>query len=364
MPIYMDRHDVSNEVTAENVAQLHQQDLKIQHNFNCRGLTYWFDEERKTAFCLIEAPDKSNVVAMHNNAHGEVPHRVIEVDANIVESFLGRIEDPKKSQNKDLNIINDPAFRTIMVCNFFIPYNRDKQLKSSNLSKEYRERVIDLSKHYNGRIVKQDYNQFLISFISVTDCIHCAMQVCNAHTSSLINPLKYKIGINAGVPVTEKETFFEECIKLADMMCNVSKANIIISNEVKDLYASENQNVALNDNSIYSLCKSEEKFIESFFDYLEAHWRNAKLKIEDFCMQLGYSKSRLYRTATNLFGKSPNNLIRDYRLDQSLKLLRQKPANISEVAFDTGFSSPSYFTKCFQKKYGLSPTEFITSQKL
>jgi hypothetical protein len=50
----MDRHDVSDQVTAENVAELHQQDLKIQHQFNCNGLTYWFDEKRKTAFCLIE----------------------------------------------------------------------------------------------------------------------------------------------------------------------------------------------------------------------------------------------------------------------------------------------------------------------
>ena len=58
----MDRHDVSNEVTAEAVAQLHQEDLKIQHKFNWRGLTYWFDEERKTAFCLIDAPNKQCLI--------------------------------------------------------------------------------------------------------------------------------------------------------------------------------------------------------------------------------------------------------------------------------------------------------------
>jgi len=52
----MDRHDVSESVTAEMVAQLHQADLKIQHKYACRGLTYWFDDLRKTAFCLVEAP--------------------------------------------------------------------------------------------------------------------------------------------------------------------------------------------------------------------------------------------------------------------------------------------------------------------
>ena len=109
MPIYMDRHDVSETVTAENVAQLHQEDLKIQDQHGCRGLTYWFDNKRKTAFCLIEAPDKKAILKMHNKAHGQVPNSIIEVDASIVESFLGRIENPKKAKNTVLNIINDPA---------------------------------------------------------------------------------------------------------------------------------------------------------------------------------------------------------------------------------------------------------------
>src|SRR6056297_2871933 len=105
MPIYMDRHDLSNEITAESVAKLHLEDLKIQDKYNCRGLTYWFDDKRKTAFCLVEAPDAQSLIDMHNSAHGEVPHRIIEVEPNIVESFLGRIEDPDKSKNASLNII-------------------------------------------------------------------------------------------------------------------------------------------------------------------------------------------------------------------------------------------------------------------
>ena len=102
MPIFMDRHDVSETVTAENVAQLHQADLKIQDQFGCRGLTYWFDEKRKTAFCLIEAADAQAIHEMHSQAHGQVPHSIIEVDASIVESFLGRIEDPEKAKRHDI----------------------------------------------------------------------------------------------------------------------------------------------------------------------------------------------------------------------------------------------------------------------
>lgn len=118
MPIYMDRHDVSESVTAENVAQLHQEDLKIQKQFNCRGLTYWYDDIKKIAFCLVEAPNKEAIHSMHKCAHGEVPNLILEVDEKLVESFLGRIEDPDKSSSTDLNIINDPAQRTLMVVRF------------------------------------------------------------------------------------------------------------------------------------------------------------------------------------------------------------------------------------------------------
>jgi len=95
----MDFHDLPDGVTAAHVAEMHQADLKIEHKYNCRGLTYWCDEHRQTAFCLIEAPNEQAIVDLHQKAHGAVPQRIIEVNDTIVESFLGRIEDPKKSQN-------------------------------------------------------------------------------------------------------------------------------------------------------------------------------------------------------------------------------------------------------------------------
>jgi hypothetical protein len=69
MPIYMDRHEVPAEITPLHVAKMHQQDLKIQHLYGCRGMTYWCDSNRQMAFCLIEAPDRESINAMHKHAH-------------------------------------------------------------------------------------------------------------------------------------------------------------------------------------------------------------------------------------------------------------------------------------------------------
>ena len=57
MPLFMDRHDIGAS-TAEEVAKAHEHDIAIQGRHNCRAITYWHDEARGTAFCLIEAPSE------------------------------------------------------------------------------------------------------------------------------------------------------------------------------------------------------------------------------------------------------------------------------------------------------------------
>ena len=93
MPIYMDRHDLPG-VTLADAADAHKKDLVHQEEYSCKAMTYWVDEARENAFCLIEAPNKQAVIDLHNRAHGLIPHQIIEVDDKLVHAFLGRIHDP------------------------------------------------------------------------------------------------------------------------------------------------------------------------------------------------------------------------------------------------------------------------------
>ena len=363
----MDRHDVSETVTAENVAQLHQEDLKIQDQFGCRGLTYWFDNKRKTAFCLIEAPDKKTLQKMHNKAHGQVPNNVIEVEASIVESFLGRIEDPVKAKNTVLNIINDPAFRTIMVISInrlSLKENDNLQLKSA--LHHYNNHVLKLLNIYEGKLVKQSETQFLVSFKSVSNAVHAAFDIQSLfkelRSAINIDKIHLKIGLSAGVPVTEKKVLFEEAVKLAERMCMIVKGEIIISSEVKELYNSENSKALREGEGIFSLTQTDEKFLTRLMDYAKSTWSNTNLKVDDFSKPIGCSKSQLYRKMILLTGKSPNAFIKEYRLNEALTLLNKNASNVSEIAFETGFSSPSYFSKCFQKRYGRLPSDHLPAK--
>ncbi|MHB1147005.1 MAG: nickel-binding protein [Lutibacter sp.] len=363
MPIYMDRHDVSETVTAENVAQLHQQDLKVEHKFGCRGLTYWFDEKRKTAFCLIEAPNKAAIKEMHDFAHGEVPHRIIEVDDRIVESFLGRIEDPVKAQNTELNIINDPAFRVIMVIETSNYLNRLKANQFGVFSQKFHNSVAKTLKKFNGSLVKNDNNNYLVSFKSVTSAVSCSLNIQQKFkyvTPKFDSTYRIlKIALSSGVPVTDKDTIFEEVITLSVRMCEFVIGELVISSEVKELYESENRNLKIDENKIRLIRPSEENFLTQLIDLMDSNWNKPNFNVGDFSKDMGLSKSQLYRKLVKLTGKSANNFLREFRLHKAINLLHKQKGNISEIAYETGFNSQAYFSKCFMDKYGILPSKYL-----
>jgi len=365
MPIFMDRHDVSDSVTAEKIAQIHQEDLKVQEEFGCRGLTYWFDDKRRTAFCLVEAPNAQAIQKMHDKAHGQVPHSIIEVEASIVESFLGRIQDPEKARGAELNIINDPAFRTIMVISFTrISPGADSQSFNSSIEKLNRD-IREVLQSHEGNLVRQSDDYYLVSFKSVTNSVHAAMEIQALSREFTKNEkkgkLNVKIGLSAGVPVTQKQLIFEDTIKLAERIATLVKGEIVVSAEVKEIYKSENANTFIKAKGVTSLMEPDEKFITLLMDYTDKVWNDTNLKVDHFCKPLGRSKSQLYRKMILLTGQSPNTFIKEYRLKEALKCIQKRVGNISEIAFTTGFSSPSYFTKCFKKKFGFIPADYLNS---
>ncbi len=366
MPIYMDRHDVSESVTAENVAQLHQEDLKIQTQFNCRGLTYWYDDIKKIAFCLIEAPDKESIHNMHSHAHGEVPNHILEVDEKIVTSFLGRIEDPVKSSSSDLNIISDPAQRTLMVVRFKtisltgVQYSRSK----SNMQQAINA-IADLLIKYGGRLTEHKEGYLLISFKSAHKSLRCALELETLLTEKIAGSyhsnISVKIGLATGMPVVANKNFFEDTIKLANRLCFIDKSNIVISDEVHNLFITENLNAPFDKDKIHALPLSEENFLNKLIDFIEGEWYKPELKVDDFDLPLGMSKTQVYLKVMSLTGKSPNNFIREYRLNQALERINQNRYTISEIAYETGFNSQSYFSKCFQHRFNILPSDYIKS---
>jgi AraC-like DNA-binding protein len=366
----MDRHDL-RAVTAKDVAEAHREDLKIQHLYQCRGLTYWFDEKRGTAFCLIEAPNEDCVKRMHNDAHGLVPHQIIEVEPNVVNAFLGRIEDPQSSnfqEDTNLPIINETACRIIM----YISLKEIAVLRSifenktaNRIINNVRDIIQKSINCYNGREVIKESKRSIISFTSAASAVMCALEIRNATKSStLVEPgssFNAKISLVAGAPVTDQNKFFGEAIQLAERMCEVANMEqVVISSEVREAYNNEILDGLGKKIPVQALSPEDESFINSLAIVTESIWNDPLFDVGAFGRQLGLSRSKFYRKISSITGLSPNGFIKEFRLQKALQLIEKQRGNVAQVAFETGFNSPSYFSKCFQNRYGILPSNLVT----
>ncbi len=361
MPIFMDRHIVPG-IEAQNAAEAHREDLRIQDKFGCRCMTYWVDEERGSAFCLIDGPDEASVKKMHDMAHGLIPHEIIQVNSNVVEAFLGRIHDPAGYYGIDpnLKIFNDPAFRIILVSS-----TKDTRLLKHSLGKDkatkliamYHEMMRSALQEYEGREVELEGEGFVASFVSVTQAVICALAVQKGlHVAGELIDLR--IGLNAGMPVSKSKSLFGDTIEMAKHLCGIGPGNqIAMAAVIREIYKDNRQNTINGKSPFKWIGPTDENFLGLLMITMAANWQNPQLKVGDFCDRMSMSKSKLFRKSTEITGMSPNNLLREYRLLRSLDLLKTD-RNIFQTAFDAGFTSSSYFTKCFHKRFGMQPLSY------
>jgi len=358
----MDQHLLPG-VTARDVAEAHRRDMLIQHHHACNCITYWIDEKRGNAFCLIEAPDKEAVVELHKNAHGLTPNRIIEVNDSVVESFLGRISDPEDAVTSDngLKVFSDPSFRVILVTRINDPillqYKFGKE-KANELLNRHNEVIRKELAAHGGREAENEGAGFVGSFNSAAKAVSCALAIQKSLSESDWDLAGFRIGINAGEPVSKNEKLFGDTIQLAERMCMVAKnRQVVITSAVKELVSKDFfQN---KDNNILTLSSNDETLIGLLFNKLEENWKDPDFNVTDYCQTMAMSKSQLYRTTTALSGFSPNTLLKEFRLEKARELMKKQHYNISQITFDSGFTSPSYYTKCFKKKYGLLPMAYL-----
>lgn len=103
---------------------------------------------------------------------------------------------------------------------------------------------------------------------------------------------------------------------------------------------------------------AELDFLNRATQFVEQHINDSAYTVEQLSRDLCMERTGLYRRLTAILDKSPQMFIRSIRLRRAAQLLASGGMTVSEVSDATGFSSPSYFTKCFQKEFGCRPTEY------
>jgi class 3 adenylate cyclase len=245
MPIYLDRHQMPG-VTSEAVADAHQKDLKLQDKYGVKFKTYWFDEGRGSAFCLVAAPSKEKVTELHAEAHGAVPNKIIEVDMNTVEALLGRIEDPQpnsESQAFPKGTEIDSAFRTIMFTDMKDSTALTTRLgdaRALELFRVHNAITREVLIQYHGREIQHTGDGFMVSFNSASSAVACAIDIqrsiASRNEAHPDTPINVRIGICAGEPVEEDHRLFGSTIQLTSRICDQADPDqILVASVIRDL---------------------------------------------------------------------------------------------------------------------------------
>ena len=108
-----------------------------------------------------------------------------------------------------------------------------------------------------------------------------------------------------------------------------------------------------------SVSEVDKGFVERFRELIEANLIDSELSVEELGSKMGLSRVQLYRKIKALTNYSPNELVRIARLKKAASLLASSEKTISEITYEVGFTSPSYFTKCYKEYFGESPTDFL-----
>lgn len=104
--------------------------------------------------------------------------------------------------------------------------------------------------------------------------------------------------------------------------------------------------------------RSDRLFLMHLHTIIQEHLTNDALNVCMLCHETGISGTQLRRKMLALTGKSPNQYIRYRRLQEAARLIHEEELNVSEAAYQAGFNSMSYFSKCFRKMFGMRPSEY------
>ena len=130
------------------------------------------------------------------------------------------------------------------------------------------------------------------------------------------------------------------------------KNKISARNKLQKLY----ERPSLDENNKTSI---EDKFLALIKNLLEKNLYDENFGSEQLAAQIGLSVSQVNRKVKALTNLSTSIYLRNIRLEYAKTMINHKSVNISEIAYDTGFSSLSYFSKCFKEYTGVSPKKFI-----
>jgi class 3 adenylate cyclase len=245
MPLYLDIHDLQGPANIDELAKAHAADLEVQEKYGVNYLKYWVNESRGKVFCLIDAPNPEAANRVHQEAHGLVAEKIIEVEPEVADGFLGGGEVNTAGAVLMPGAVAagpDPAVRTILFTDIV-----DSTALTQSIGDEAAMEMLNLHNTVvrdaltdsGGREVKHTGDGIMASFVSAAAAVKCASQVQRElarHENNRDRVVRLRIGAAAGEPVEDHNDLFGCTVQLAARLCaHAVPEQILVTNAVVEL---------------------------------------------------------------------------------------------------------------------------------
>ncbi len=246
MPSYMDIHEIPGGVSAEDVAKAHAEDVKLQDKYGVTYHKYWVNEKAGKIFCLCHAPNAEAAKQVHREAHGMVAEKVIQVEPEVADLFMGGSEVngagavvwPGGSADD-----RDPGIRTILFTDIVDSTSLTRRIgdeAAMELLEVHDSIVRGALSDLGGREIKHLGDGIMASFVSAAAAVKCATRVqreiARHGQEHKDRPLNVRLGIAAGEPVEHHNDLFGCTVQLAARLCShAGPQKILVSNVVAEL---------------------------------------------------------------------------------------------------------------------------------
>lgn len=365
MPLYMDIHILDDGFTMEDGRKAHIRDLAVQEKYGVFYHQYWVNIVEGTAYCLMEAPDKESCAAVHREANGFEACQITKVEGGIYDLFMG------ENQNVDHGLALhddgkvDTGYRYILTMDIIAKTKSSESIKFDQLKlpSNPKRKALQRITEFSGKEVQTSSFDIIVAVFETPEkVLQCARAIQDEFLNDRGNSdpkavaIMFTMGISVGKPLTEKEGFFVEAIRMSQRFCFMAGENEIITSklfeelcDVKDLLKKQI--------SLRTIKLSDQEFLDQLLDIIENHISDHEFGVDYLSRDMGVSRPQLYRKVSSITGRSPVTFIRDIRLKKALSLIKENKYNLSEIALEIGYNSPSYFSKCFRDKYGIKASK-------
>jgi class 3 adenylate cyclase len=246
MPLYMDIHELPEGTTPEDIAKAHAKDMETQRKYGVEYSKYWVNESGKKLFCLVHAPNAEAAECVHREAHGMMAEKLIEIQPELADSFLGGVETNSAGAAvlPDAGAdARDSGIRTIVFTDVV-----NSTMLTQSLGDEAALAILgvhdmivrDALSALGGREVKHTGDGIMASFVSTAASVRCAIQIQRElarHAEA--NPachLKVRVGAAAGEPVEQNNDLFGSTVQLASRLCaHAQPEQILVTNAIAEL---------------------------------------------------------------------------------------------------------------------------------